>query len=168
MKKKPRLVKPINRFKQKVGTGGIDEKLLDDAQTLIEETKIDFSEYAFGYLETLDKIIKQAKKDNKNNSETINKLIRPIMQLKANGGMFRYHLVTEIADIILNFLEEIEKLDNDVYKVIDVHKKTIQVIISNKLTGDGGKEGYELAKELDKACKRYIKKHSLQKETITT
>ncbi len=160
MKKKPRFIKPINRFKQKVGTGGIDEKLLDTAQTLIEETKIDFSEYAFGYLETLDKIIKQAKENNENESETINKLIRPIMQLKANGGMFKYHLVTEIADIILNFLEELKKLDSDAYKVIEVHKKALKVIISNRLTGDGGKEGYELAQELDKACKRYHKKHS--------
>ena len=29
------------------------------------------------------------------------------MEMKANGGMFKYRLITEVADILLDFLENI-------------------------------------------------------------
>ena len=87
------------------------------------------------------------------------------MNLKANGGMFRYHLISEIADICLNFVESIETINNDAYDVIQAHANTINIIIANKMLGHGGKEGKALIKELEKACHRYMSKHPDNKKS---
>jgi len=159
MAKKPRFIKPINNFKMRVGTGGIDEKLLDSAQNIIKENKIDFTRYATEYIQELEQLINQASIDNATDRSTIEKLIKPIMQLKANGGMFKYYLISDIADIALDFLEDITEINEDVLRIINIHKQTLQVIIISKLTGDGGKEGLKLIKELNEACTRYKNKY---------
>lgn len=82
------------------------------------------------------------------------------MQLKANGGMFQYQLISEIAALALHFLENVETVNDDALQVVDVHAKTIHIIIANDLKGDGGKEGYALVKELEKACKRFFGKYN--------
>ena len=89
-------------------------------------------------------------------------LSRPVMELKGNGGMFGYRLITEIADIVLNFLENISELNEDVFEILEVHQKTLKIIIANKLAGDGGRVGKELAQELFKACNRYYKKYDIK------
>lgn len=82
------------------------------------------------------------------------------MQLKANGGMFHYQLISDVADICLQFVESIKEYDAEVLEIIEAYENTIDVILENKLRGDGGPEGYELVMELHKACKRYFKKHT--------
>ena len=85
-----RFIKPPNKLKQKVGTGGIDEKLLDKAQHYIEKADLDFVPYAQKFLKELSDYAREARKSNDNHKEAKNKLIGPVMQLKANGGMFKY------------------------------------------------------------------------------
>lgn len=154
-----RFIKPPNKLKQKAGTGGIDEKLLDKAQSYIEKSELDFTPFAQRYLAELAKYAREARQSNDNFATAKNRLIGPVMQLKAHGGMFKYQLLSDVADIALQFLESIESMDEDAFKVINAHENTIKIIITNKLTGNGGREGYALVKELDKACQRYFKKH---------
>ena len=157
-----RFIKPPNKLKQKVGTGGIDEKLLEKAETYIEKAELDFVPFATQFLNDLSKSAKEARKSNDNYEEAKDRMISPIMQLKANGGMFQYQLVSEVADIALQFLEAVDHVDDDVFDIIKAHENTIKVIITKKLKGHGGREGYALVKELDKACKRYFSKHKAQ------
>ena len=158
-----RFIKPPNKLKQKVGTGGIDERVLEKAQTFIEKAELDFVPFAQQFLKELALYAKEARQSNDNNkSAAKDRMIGPIMQLKANRAMFQYQLVSEVADIALQFLESIDRIDDDVFEIITAHENTIKVIISSKLKGDGGREGYALVKELDKACKRYFSKHKIQ------
>jgi hypothetical protein len=157
-KKEPRFIKPPNILKQKVGTGSIDETLLEKSQAAINNPKIDFIPYAQQFLKQFSEFAKEAR-TNDNFKEAKEKIIGPVMQLKANGGMFQYQLVSDVADIALQFLETVETGNKDTFDVIKAHEKTIQVIIANKLKGDGGREGYALIKELDHACQRYFSKY---------
>lgn len=157
--KKPRFVNPPNKLKAKIGSGGIDNSLLDKSQDFIENTNLDFVPYARDYLKTFSETSKQAVNNNENPAEAKDKIIEPVMQLKANGGMFRYQLVSDVADIALQFLESIPVINNDAFDVLKAHQKTIEVIINSGLTGDGGREGYALVKELHQACNRYFAKH---------
>jgi hypothetical protein len=154
-----RFIKPANILKQKVGTGGIDEALLEKSQKFIETAELDFLPYANQFLEDLVSRIKKAKTGKDTFQEKRDSLIRPVMQLKANGGMFQFQLVSDVADIALQFLEEVQEMNEDVFEVLSAHVGTIQVILTNNLRGDGGSEGYALVKELDKACKRYFAKY---------
>lgn len=161
---KPRFIRPPNILKQKVGFGGIDEKLLEQSQHLIDNTELDFTPYAKDYLEALSQAIQEVKVGSFSIEEARDKVIKPVMQLKANGGMFRYQLISEIADIALQFLESVDVINDDSIDVLKAHQKTMDIIIHNKLKGSGGKEGYALVKELDGACKRYFSRHKQDKQ----
>lgn len=159
--RKPRFIKPPNILKQKAGIGGFDEKLVTKSQEFIEKVEVDFIPYAERYLNEFSKGINEAANNNDNFARAREKIIRPVMQLKANGGMFQFHLVTEVADIALQFLEAVDNdnVNADTIEVLRAHENTLKVIIANKLKGNGGAEGFKLVQELDKACKRYFTKY---------
>jgi hypothetical protein len=95
-----------------------------------------------------------------NNIEpAIANIIYPAMQLKANGGMFHYQLVTKIADKLIQFMEVIEGLDKDALEIITAYQTTIRAVIQGRITGDGGRYGDELIEALNEACMRYFDKN---------
>ena len=144
----------------KVGAGGIPETLIEQAQTVMRTFKTDFKPTAKRLLNELtiaiDTTLKQIKNNEHFEKDTI---IFPIMQLKANSGMFQYELLTDVSDICLQFMEAIDDLNEDSMQIIKAHENTIDIIIKSDLKGDGGKEGYILVQELHRACTRYFKKH---------
>lgn len=159
--KKPRFIKPPNKLKMKVGVGGIDERLLDQAQVFIQKNETNFKPIAEDLLKDVNAAInnlRAAPEEKKEQSR--DELAGAIMQLKANGGMFRYQLISEIAALALHFLDNTTTVNDDALQVVDVHAKTIHIILANDLKGDGGKEGYALVKELEKACKRFFDKYN--------
>ncbi|MCB9991050.1 MAG: hypothetical protein H6867_06685 [Rhodospirillales bacterium] len=157
-----RFIDPPNILRQKVGIGGIEPMRVQRAEDFIDDNQLDFGPYALDLMARLDKIVADSKKGTIKGDKAIDDMTKPIMELKANGGMFKYMLVSEIADIVLNFLENISELNDDVYEIIDAHQNTLQVIIGNKLRGSGGREGKALAEALYQACKRFYKKHNIK------
>lgn len=152
---------PANMLKKKVGTGGLDPHILQTAEEFINSNQVDFTPHGEKILERLAGAIKTAKRSDRAERDVINTIAGPIMELKANGAMFRYFLVSEVADVMLNFLENIAELNDDAFEIINVHQKTLEVILKSRLQGDGGKEGKALAQELYDACNRYRKKYEI-------
>lgn len=152
---------PANILRQKVGKGGLDPEILRMAEEFIASNQIDFTPHAEKILAKLAAAIREAKTKDRAERDVINTIAGPIMELKANGAMFRYFLVTEIADVMLNFLENITELNDDAFEIIGVHQKTLEAILANVLMGDGGREGRALAQELYDACNRYRKKYEI-------
>lgn len=160
---KIKYIKPPNILKMKVGSGGIPKEKIAQAQSAIATFRADFRPDAKKFIaqlsaarEKLEKNPKQAKKGE----GTPDEILKPVMQIKANGGMFQYQLVSDVADICLQFLESVDEYDQEAAEIIKAYEKTMQTIIENNLKGDGGTEGYDLVMELHRACKRYFKKHS--------
>lgn len=159
--KKVRFIKPPNILKQKVGIGGIDELLLERSQEAINTTEVDFTPYAVEFLRQFSEAAQKARTGGDFDG-AMESIIIPVMHLKANGGMFRYQLLSDVADIAMQFLDNIEQFNDDSHEVIKAHETTLKVIINSKLKGDGGREGYALIKELDQACQRYYNKYAPQ------
>lgn len=159
---KARFIKPPNKLKMKVGAGGVDDALLEKAQHFVLRMEIDFKPIAKQLMGEMLKTLQSVRNDKGTPEELRKKedmLANVIMQLKANGGMFGYQLISEIAALALYFLENAGDLNDDAINVLDIHAQTMQVIVTNNLRGDGGKEGYALVKELENACMRYAKKY---------
>ena len=154
-----KVITPRHILREKIGYGGIDPVALNRAEESIAKNDVDFQPYAQDFLARIDKAVSAARSLEVRNRSVVDTIVRPVMELKASGGMFKYPLVTEIADILLDFLEGLDSLNSDAFGIIDAHQKTLQVIINSKLTGDGGRAGKALADELYGACKRYQKKH---------
>jgi hypothetical protein len=155
--RKAELISPPNVLKKKMGTGGIDEMSLIRAQEALEKDTTDFKPIAIELIKLLEEGIEAAKNGSAPLEPTIEMMIYPAMQLKAQGGMFRYPLITLIGDILINFLETVTEINKDMLDIVTAHKMAISVVIAMNITGDSDKKGQELRESLLGACTRYYK-----------
>lgn len=165
-RRKAEFIRPPNTLKAKVGSGGLAENILNKAQALLESNSVDFLPLAELYLASLMHGIDNARKEVliTDPEPLIAGILYPAMQLKANGGMFHYQLVTKTADKLIQFLEVIESPDEDALDIVMAFHSTIRGIIISRITGDGGRHGLELMDALDEACLRYFDKHPGQRK----
>lgn len=155
-------IKPPNMIKAKVGTGGLSDSILDRAQKLLENTTVDFAPLAEIYLASMMNGIRHARerKPEDDNEYLIGSVLYPCAQLKANGGMFHYPLVTRIADRFVQFLEVVDQIDDNSLEIAEAFHTTIKAVIHAKIKGDGGKHGNDLVEALNDACMRYFEKNA--------
>jgi len=156
---KPKVIKAQTNLQEKVGTGKIDEAIVEKCQSLMDNNDIDFQPLAMEFLDTLTKAIKAAKKADIDTKDAIGELTAPVMQLKANAATFKYDLIGNLANVMLSFLENINELDKDAISIIEAHHKTLTAIIIKKMQGDGGAFGKQMEEELKGACQRYFAKN---------
>jgi hypothetical protein len=152
------LLTPPNRLKEKVGNGGLDEAVLVKAQELLENNTVDFRPIALMLVDVLHEAIADAKSGALKGEEAINAMLYPAMQMKAQGAMFHYPLVSEISNTLVNFLETVPDVDKDVVDIVVHHKFAINAVLGSQIKGDGGKLGRELREALLDACTRYYKR----------
>lgn len=160
-KRKAEFMIPPNVIKQKVGSGGVSEEILDKAQTLLEQNAVDFTPLAEIYLGQLMGGIHVAKNPPKDVPEEslFASMLYPSVQLKANGKMFHYPLITVMADKLIQFLEVVESPDKEVIEIILAFHTTIQMVVQARIQGDAGAQGRSLLKALDQACNRYFEQY---------
>lgn len=157
-RRKAEFIRPPNTLKAKVGSGGLSEEILAKAQALLENHAVDFMPLAEIYLNNLMKGIEKAQESGSNSEmeSIIASMLYPAMQLKANGGMFHYPLITIIADKLIQFLEVIEMADLEAIEIVLAFHTTMRAIVLGKITGHGGDHGKDLIVALDEACTRYF------------
>lgn len=156
----PREISPPNKIKQKVGTGGLADSVIDKAQKAVQNSNVDFRPTGLEQLGQIKEVYALAKNKSTNYTDLdlINMMIAPAMQMKANGGMFGYDLVTTVSDLFVQFLESLTTLDDDILQVINGFISALNVILASDLKGSGGKDGTALVKELSAAWTRLDKK----------
>ena len=160
-RRKAEFIRPPNVLKEKAGSGGLGDDILNKAQKLLEESTVDFAPLCNMYLETLQQGIDMAKDTGPTEDveHIMSHMIYPAMQLKANGGMFHYNLITAIADKLIQFLEVLEEPDIGAIEIIMAFHTTIRAVIQGQIKGDGGEHGIELIAALESACVRYFNKY---------
>ncbi|MCM2344448.1 MAG: hypothetical protein NDJ24_07805, partial [Alphaproteobacteria bacterium] len=138
-RRRAEIIKPPNTLKAKVGSGGISEAILNKAQALLENNIVDFQPLAEMYLQNLMRAIEAAQVNSeKLDTETlITSMIYPAIQLKANGGMFHYPLVTIMADRLIQYLEVIVEADIDALEIVLAFHTTIRAVVMGRIIGTG-------------------------------
>ncbi len=155
-------INPPNTLRAKVGTGGLHDQILDKAQNLLENHAVDFTPLADMYLDRMHSGLVHARTLTDNTTEdedVIAAILFPCVQLKANGAMFHYPLITRIAERFVQFMEVVERLDQESLDIADAFYGTIKLVVSAQIRGDGGDHGDQLVEELNNACLRYFEKH---------
>ena len=155
---RPTIHKADKSLQNRVGKGPLDEEALKKAQEVIEEASEDFEPLAMTFLSKLKAGIEAAQKGEESEDKLIAGMTSPVMELKANAKMFQYDLVSALANIMLGFLETIEKLDKDAIDIVAAHHQTLNLIIIKKMKGAGGEHGKLLQSELRDAVHRYFAK----------
>lgn len=147
-------------IKDKVGSGGLDRKIIETAQKIIEKNDVDFIPIAQRHLSALREGIRLARtqRDRFEIDGLLATIAQPTIQLKANGAMFGYPLVTKITDLMIRFVEVLEDLDEDAMDVIQGFSTALNAVIIGEMRGFGGEDGKQLYKALEDACQRYFQK----------
>lgn len=156
------VIKATRELQRRVGSGQVDRMTLQRCQEVLNTSTTDFAPVAHGFLDHLELALMRAQAEEMSHNDRIQGLSRPVMDLKANAGMFRYHLVTMLANIMLGFLEAITVLDKDAIEIVAAHHRTLKMIIDRRMTGDGGSTGHVLTRELQDACNRYFGKRGMK------
>ncbi len=154
------VIKANRLLQAKVGSGNIDETRILQSQAVIESDQTDFAPLAREFLDRLETALAQMPPEADDIRKIIQPIIIEIMQIKANAAMFHYNLSSTLANIILDFLENLKSWDKDAYDIVATHLKTQRLIINNGLKGHGGDYGAQLTTELREACNRYYNKKS--------
>ena len=158
---KANIIKANYRLQQKVSAGPLDERTVKASQSVIDNNQVEFESIGLSILHRL-KIALDEATGTAEPAQLKDILIPPVMELKANAAIFHYKLIGDLANIMLAFLESIETVDKDAYEIVAAHHSTLQIILTRKLTGDGGEAGRKLTNELQAACNRYRQKKLLR------
>ncbi len=157
MSSKVKMIKPTNTLKKKVGSGGFNETDLIKAQAGIDKNEIDFRPLAQDLLAELDVILKSIEDKRLPPAEQFSAIMYPMMQLKSQGGLFKYPLVSHISHKALDFLENISGPDDDVIKIVIAYRNSVNAMIRMQLKEIESPVGSKLVQELDQAFARYKK-----------
>lgn len=156
-----KFITPPNALKQKVGSGGISDDVLSQAQGLLDNNKFNFKPDGEEILNNMLMAMTKARRDDdaNNTEEHIVAIMFQAMLLKTNGGMFHYELITKVADKLVQFLEVIEKIDEQELQIVEAFYSTIRAIFLSEIKGTGGAQGQQLYAALVEACTRYFEKY---------
>jgi hypothetical protein len=155
---KVKVFKADQSLQKKAGTGTIDQRRVASSQALIDNNQVDFAPLCHAILEKLREGLEQAKDSSVTMQHLKESLTKPVMELKANATTFGYTLIGSLANVMLDFLESIVVMDDDAIEIVRAHHKTLHLIITRKMSGDGGPFGAQLVNELQNACERYYNK----------
>ena len=151
-----KIIAASKTLQAKAGNGDIPQGLIVRAEQSIQQNAEDFLPIAQGFLNRLKDGIEKGHQGSGSKEGLLSGLTSPVMDLKANARMFKYDLVTSLANIMLDFLEHLDELDDTAIDIVAAHHQTLTLIIAKKMSGDGGPMGETLQKELVSAIGRYI------------
>ena len=135
--------------------GQVPEESLLKSQNLIEKNNFNFAPIAKQFLKQFRAALDIAHTEQYTTRKSIERLIDPVMQIKANARIFKYELLGDLASIMLTFLEGMNELDEDAMAIVEAHHLTLSRMVDDEMQGDGGPNGKSFEEELRAACKRY-------------
>lgn len=130
---------PKNQLKEKAGDGGIDVGRVKVAEKRMKEKSDSFPEIAEKDFKQIKAGLDMAYK--KENTAHAKDLVQSAaFELKSNGGMFDYHIISDLAKSLFDFCDAIEKLDGKALQVVQLHVDALRILMkthgktaSNKL-----------------------------------
>lgn len=149
------ILEPNKDLQRKIGTGSLDEKNIVLGQKTLEIIRVNFLPMAQDLADQLNTAIIIAEQDEAKSQLSLDNFHFPITQLKVNGIIFKYDLISNLSAIIMKFIENLKELDDFAIQIIRAYHTTLTHIINQEMEGTGGENGNHLYEELGDACKRY-------------
>lgn len=155
---KSKVIKANYRLQHKVGGGPLDPRAVLKSQQAIDNNTVDFAPIGLAILTKMKDAADLGKNPASSAKDVKSAVTTAVMELKAHAALFHYSLIGDLANVMLNFLEAIQEIDNDVLDIIAAHHDTLRMIIVRQIRGGGGDAGRTLVTELQQACDRYYNK----------
>jgi chemotaxis protein histidine kinase CheA len=150
---------PPNVLKAKVGSGGIDAKVLKRAEQVIEDMKEEFEDWIVKDVENLSRA-RQAFEAQRTET-TLNTLYRAAHDLRGQASTFDFPLVARVAHSLANLTDGTGNGTGAGLPMvlIDAHVDAIKLIVRDKIKDPANRMGTVLAGELEAKTNSYLEKH---------
>lgn len=150
-KKKPTytvILTANNSLQNKAGSGGIPSITIKKCQTFLDNNGIDFIPVAESILDRLYTLIEKAQQKEQQQSTYYEKILECVMQLKANGKMFQYPLITTLGELVMEHLEQNPTLPERTLIVLGKFCEILTTILQNKLTAVSAQQEKRYRKQI--------------------
>ncbi|GAB4186168.1 MAG: hypothetical protein OHK0024_26430 [Thalassobaculales bacterium] len=155
MARKIEVIHPPNKVRSLVGgggaKGGLDPAALARAEAALERVQeaIDFASTSEPDMQALTEALAALAPGQAAGEGAARRLYRITHDLRGQGGNFGYPLVTRIGSSLCRFLEARATLGKADIDILRAHVDALRAILRNRLKGDGGKIGLQIAEELE-------------------
>lgn len=134
----------------------LDLEVLKKVEEKIESMAGDYSNWVADEIIKLDDALTRLKDPQANLRHTIAQINRGAHEMRGQGGIFGYPLITEFSkSLFLTTSKHYPALSDNEYELIKAHIDAIKVVIHEKIEGDGGETGRALLDGLQAAIRKY-------------
>jgi HPt (histidine-containing phosphotransfer) domain-containing protein len=160
---KVEVINPPNTLKSKIivgGPGAVDPKTLERAESVIAGMSDNYLKSVQDDMVRISAAFERLKSGAGNGSTpAIEEIFQISHDVKGQGGSFGYPLLTAIGNELCRL---IEKLGNDIgaseIEAIRIHIDAMKLVVSERMKGDGGKQGKTLLVGLQQMCDKLLQK----------
>lgn len=152
------IIKANFALRTKIGRGKVSPTAILACTQLMESNAFDFQNLAGDLLADIRDTLAKFENGRLSDEDALAKLRTQIMQFKANAAPFHYPLLTEIAQIVLDLIENIEDLDTPALEIVAAFEDTSAKLLQKQVRGKSGTRSSKIPAEFRKACERYWSK----------
>ena len=141
-------------------TNGFSEDVVAKLDTAFEEAAAKYPDVALEYLEQLDQAVKgyqQVSQSGADPDKAIVAIHKVAHELKGQGATFGYPLISLFGNSLYKFTKPHIPVKASHSEILKAHADAIRVVITQKISGDGGAVGKELGAMLQKALAQHAK-----------
>lgn len=150
--------------KVSVNANGVDPAVLEKAEQIIANMQSSYLEWVEDDLARLQTLHAAALADKGNLAAHLKDIFNVAHDVKGQGGSFDFPLMTRIGNGLCRFIEKVGDTPADkVLSVIKVHIDALRLVITNKMSGDGGKVGENLVRGLDLTIEKTLPRKDPEK-----
>ncbi len=148
---KAEVITPPDTLKKKVKTGGpgaVDLDTLERAEAVIADMTDTYLEWAAEDLAKIHQAVEDLNAEKMDHKDALARIFHLSHDMKGQGGSFGYTLMTILGGKLCKFVEKLEDATAAEVEVIQLHVNTMDLVITKRMKGDGGKEGEQLLEGL--------------------
>lgn len=151
-----------NALKGKAGGGDsspgeLPNNLLQEAETQLQRSSLDFTEWALQYVSQLQDLCTETLMQPGKRTIYFEKIHMLAHELRGQGGTFGYPLVSVIGKMLYECTGERCPENDSAVEIVKSHVDIMRAVLRDKIAGDGG----EVGRQLLEALKQAVEKHSV-------
>ncbi len=151
-----RLAAKVGGLAQGAEMPKIDIEVLKAVEAKIEEMAGDYSNWVEDEIKRMDESLHKLQAPDANLRVLIARINRGAHEMRGQGGIFGYPLITEFAkSLFLSTNRTFNGISENEFELLKAHIDAIKVVIAEKIDGDGGENGRALLSGLQAAIKKY-------------
>jgi len=151
-----RLAAKVGGLPQGAEMPKLDLEIIKKVEDKIQSMAGDYSDWIAEEIRKLEENVALLRTPDVNLRQTIARINRCAHEMRGQGGIFGYPLITEFSkSLFLTTSKNFQSISDSEYELIKAHVDAIKVVVNEKIEGDGGETGRALLDGLQAAIKKY-------------